>query len=146
MSARQDLLKLANGFRVSQALQVAAVLRVSDHLAAGPRDVTWLAERTDCHAPSLYRLLRALATVGLYEELPDRVFRSTAVGELLRSDLPQSMAPWVEYLANPSHRAAWGRCSAASRLARTRLLPSSARASGSTGRRVRRRARCSTQP
>jgi hypothetical protein len=107
MSAEQDLLSLVNGFRISQAIHVAAVLQVSDHLAAGPRDIGWLAERTSSHRESLYRLLRALATVGVYEELPDHVFRSTAVGETLRSNVPDSMAPWAHHIGNPAHRAAW---------------------------------------
>lgn len=108
MPAIEDLWKLANGYRVSQALYVAAVLRVSDHLADGPREVTWLAAQTDCDAPSLYRLLRALATVGVYDEQPDRHFGLTALGEALRSDVEGSVAPWVEHTTSPTHLAAWG--------------------------------------
>jgi hypothetical protein len=107
MSAVEDLWRLANGYRVTQALYVAAVLRLSDHLAAGPRELTWLAEQTQCDPPSLYRLLRALATVGVYEELPDRHFGLTAMGAALRSDAPASAAPWAMYLASSAHVTAW---------------------------------------
>ena len=108
MTAVEELWKLANGYRVSQALYVASVLRVSDHLAERPRDVDWLAVQTECDAGSLYRLLRALATVGVYEELPDRHFGLTALGEALRTDVPASVAPWVEHTTSSTHLAAWG--------------------------------------
>jgi hypothetical protein len=108
MTAMDDLWKLANGYRMTQALYVAVVLRISDHLAAGPRETSWLAEQAQCDPPSLYRLLRALATVGVYEELPDGRFGLTSQGEALRRDVPGSMAPWVEFMAgSSSHRAAW---------------------------------------
>jgi hypothetical protein len=108
VTAVEALWKLANGHRVSEALYVATVLRVSDHLADGPRELGWLATQTGCDAPSLYRLLRALATVGVYEELPDRRFGPTPLSEALRHDVSGSVAPWIEHTASPSHRAAWG--------------------------------------
>jgi hypothetical protein len=107
MTAVEDLWRLANGYRVTQALHVAAVLRLSDHLAEGPRDVDWLAEQAGCHAPSLYRLMRALAATGVYEELPDRRFGLTAMGEALRSDVPESVAPWTAYVATNAHVSGW---------------------------------------
>jgi hypothetical protein len=108
MTAMEDLWKLANGYRVTQAIYVAVVLRISDHLAAGPRELNWLAEQAQCDPPSLYRLLRALATVGVYDELPDGRFGLTSVGETLRHDTPMSMAAWVEHMAgSSSHQAAW---------------------------------------
>jgi hypothetical protein len=109
MTAVEDLWKLANGYRVTEAIYVAVVLRISDHLAAGPRERDWLAEQAQCDPPSLYRLLRALATVGVYEELPDGRFAVTPLGEALGRDVPGSLAPWMEYMAgSSSHRAAWG--------------------------------------
>ena len=109
MTAVEDLWKLTNGYRVTEAIYVATVLELSDHLAAGPREVSWLAEQARCDPPSLHRLLHALATVGVYEELPGGRFGLTPVGGALRRDVPMSMAPWVEHMAgNSSHRAAWG--------------------------------------
>jgi hypothetical protein len=109
MTAVEDIWKLANGYRVTQAIYVAVVLRISDHLTAGPREISWLADQAHCDPPSLHRLLHALATVGVYEELPDGRFGLTSLGETLRRDVPESMAPWVEYMAgSSSHRAAWG--------------------------------------
>jgi hypothetical protein len=108
VAAVEELWTLVNGYRVSQALYVASVLRLSDHMADGPREAGWLAEQTGCDAPSLYRLLRALATVGVYEELPDRRFGLTVLGGALRSDAPGSVAPWVEHTCSSTHLAVWG--------------------------------------
>lgn len=58
------MIELLGGFRISQALYAAAVLGVADQLVAGPAAVEVLAAQVGAHAPSLYRLLRALAGVG----------------------------------------------------------------------------------
>ncbi|MEP6527717.1 MAG: helix-turn-helix domain-containing protein, partial [Nocardioidaceae bacterium] len=62
MEASHEMRRLVNGYQVSEAIRVVAVLRVSDLLADGPRDLTELADATGCHPGSLYRLLRALAS------------------------------------------------------------------------------------
>jgi O-methyltransferase domain/Dimerisation domain len=108
MAGVEELWRLAQGYRVTQAIHVAAVLRLSDHLADGPHDVSRIAEQAGCDPASLYRLMRALATVGVYEELPDRHFGLTPLGNALRTDVAGSVAPWVEHMASGSHHAAWG--------------------------------------
>src|SRR5687767_3634837 len=92
MTAAADVRRLVNGYRVSQAIHVAVVLGLSDLLADGPLSVAELADRSGCHPRSLYRLLRALATVGVYEELDGECFRSTAMADALRNDAPESVA------------------------------------------------------
>jgi hypothetical protein len=57
--------RMAAGYRVSLAVRTMVVLDLADHLAAGPRSVADLAVATGTHAPSLARLLRALAALGL---------------------------------------------------------------------------------
>jgi hypothetical protein len=101
------LLDLTIGGWVSQALSVAADLRVADELASGPRPVGQLATAVGADAPSLYRLLRALATVDVFEELSGRRFALTALGELLRSDVPGSMRSWAILVGRPFHQHAW---------------------------------------
>ena len=133
MTAVEDLWKLAQGDRVTQAIYVAAVLGISDHLADGPRDVGWIAEQSDSDPASLYRLLRALATVGVYEELPGRQFGLTPMGEALRHGIPGSVAPWVEQMASGSHRAAWGGLLGSIRTGKTPSRPSTASPPGTTG-------------
>jgi len=101
------LLQLANGHQVARAIQVAAELGIADELAAGPRDVAELAATTGTHEPSLYRLLRALAALGVLHEEGSR-FELTELGQHLRSDDPHSIAGWAAFAGTPSIWAAWG--------------------------------------
>jgi hypothetical protein len=102
-----DLLRLINGYQVTQAIHVAVTLGVPDRLAQGTRTADELAAATDAHPPSLYRLLRALAAVGILHEDTDRRFTLTALGEGLRSDAPDSPAGWAAFVGRPYHFAAW---------------------------------------
>ncbi len=107
MSAADDVWVLVNGYQVTAALYVAAELRVSELLAEGPRRVEALADEAGCHAPSLYRLCRALSTVGVYEELPGRRFATTPLGRALETDAPGSAAAWARHVGRPYAWAAW---------------------------------------
>jgi hypothetical protein len=89
LAAAQRLAELA-GYPVPFAVRAAAELGVADHLAAGP-DLDELAGRLGCHARSLLRLLRTLATAELVVEHADGRFTLTADGELLRADHPYSV-------------------------------------------------------
>src|SRR3954452_7164975 len=85
------LMQAACGHIVALALNVAARLRVADYLAAGPRSAAELAKATQTEADALYRVLRALASVGIFTEVAPRRFALTLPAELLRSDVPNSM-------------------------------------------------------
>ncbi|HEY7429850.1 MAG TPA: methyltransferase [Streptosporangiaceae bacterium] len=98
---------LTTGTWVSQAISVAATLGVPDELAAGPRAVTDLASSVRADPPALYRLLRALADIHLVDELGGRTFALTALGGLLRSDVPGSMRSWAIMVGRPFHRSSW---------------------------------------
>jgi hypothetical protein len=56
------MLQTMTGFRVSRATYVAAKLGIADLLKDGPKSSEELAQLTDTHAPSLYRVMRALAS------------------------------------------------------------------------------------
>jgi Dimerisation domain len=101
------LLDLVNGFKVSQALHVAATLGLADLLKDGPRSSSDLAAATGTHPDSLYRLLRALAAVEVFREDADRRFALTALGECLRSDATEPIAPWAVYVGQPEYWQAW---------------------------------------
>ena len=60
------ILGLRVGWLVSRALHVAAELGVADHLSEGPKDISELAAATNSHPQSLYRLLRMLASYGIF--------------------------------------------------------------------------------
>jgi len=100
--------RLIVGFQVSQAIHVAATLGVADLLADGPRTSDELAVATNAHAGSLYRLLRALASVGVFHEDDGRRFSLTPIGALLRSDVPASLRGWAMHVGRPYFQEAWG--------------------------------------
>jgi hypothetical protein len=102
------LRRLVNGYQVSQAIHVAATLGIADLLRDGPRDSEALARETDAHAPSLHRVLRALASVGVLHEGDDGRFALTAIGECLRSDAAEPVGGWAAYVGSPSHWQSWG--------------------------------------
>jgi hypothetical protein len=60
----ETILQFCNGYRVSQALYVAAQLQIAEHLATCALSSAALAQATNTHAPSLRRLMRALTTLG----------------------------------------------------------------------------------
>src|SRR5262245_40533837 len=103
-----DLVRLINGYWLSQAISVAASLRVGDLLKEGPRTSEDLARATGTHPRSLYRLLRALAAASVLEERPDGRFSLAAIGQFLRSDLPNSRRAWEELIGRPYVRESWG--------------------------------------
>jgi hypothetical protein len=102
------LRELVNGYRASQAIHVAVVLGVPDELAGGPRSSDELAEATGAPADSLYRLLRALASIGVLEEHDERRFALTELGDGLRSDAPGSLAGWARFVGRPAFWGSWG--------------------------------------
>ena len=63
------LLQMMTGYWVTQALYVAAKLGIADLLREGPVDYDVLANKTSTHPQSLYRTLRALASVGVFRVL-----------------------------------------------------------------------------
>jgi hypothetical protein len=108
MSERAQLRAMVTGFRLSAALNVAADLGLSDELVDGPRTPADLAQGVGADPDTLHRLLHALATVGVYDERPDGSFANTALGEGLRSEVPDSIRPLARTLNSPALWAAWG--------------------------------------
>ncbi len=87
------ILGIVSGIGRYQALAIAAELELADLLAEGPLSVDVLANKTSTHAPSLFRLMRALASLGIFEQISPRVFANSAASELLRKKVPGSM--WI---------------------------------------------------
>ncbi len=95
-------------YNLTQMIYVAVKLSIPDHLASGPKGVDELATLVSAHPQFLYRLLRALASVGVFnEELPAQ-FALTSVSELLRTDVPNSMRPFALSYGEPWWWNAWG--------------------------------------
>jgi hypothetical protein len=101
------LSQMAIGHYVSRALYLAAQLGLADLLKDGPRDGRDLAAATQTHAPSLARVLRLLASVGVFEEHKGGSFALAPLGELLRDDVPGSLRALVLLLAGIGVQDCW---------------------------------------
>jgi hypothetical protein len=91
---------MAMGHWVSRIAYLAARLGLADLLADGSRTADELAGPTGTHAPSLYRLMRALANLGILTEGADRRFALTPVGEALRTGAPGAARATVLTIAS----------------------------------------------
>jgi hypothetical protein len=102
-SSAVTLRHLSTGFWVSQAIAVAAALGIADHLQGGAKSCAELAPAVGVHAGALYRLLRAIASVGVFAEDRQGRFSLTPLATLLLTEGPGSWraaailngAPWV---------------------------------------------------
>lgn len=97
-AAAGAMLRMIWGVHISRAVYVAAELGIPDLLAAGPATAAHLAKATQAHEPSLYRVLRLLASLGVLTEHDGGAFSLTVVGERLRTDVPASMRSWAMLL------------------------------------------------
>jgi SAM-dependent methyltransferase len=89
--ASQQFMKLTIGGWMTQAISVAAELGIADFLVQGPRTADELARLAHAHVGALYRVLRALASIGIFSEDTERRFSLTPMAECLRSDTPDSL-------------------------------------------------------
>ena len=103
----QMLNQMIVGSWVTQAIYVAAEIGIADLLAAGPRTAGELAGETQTHGGSLYRLLRALASVHMFREDAEGRFSLTEMGKLLRSDAPGSKRS-MAIMAGAEFYRSWG--------------------------------------
>lgn len=102
------LMQLATGMFPAAAIFVAAKLGIADLLADGPKSAAELADATSMHEHSLYRLLRSIASVGVFDEREGRSFANTELSELLRSDRPDSAREMVLWMSEEAHWRVYG--------------------------------------
>lgn len=98
-----QIMQLATGAFVAQAVWCAAKLGIADLLKDGPRTADDLAAEAEVQPHALYRVLRALASVGVFTETADRTFANTPVSETLRRDWPTSQRDMVLMIGDPEH-------------------------------------------
>jgi len=79
------------GHFVAQGLHAVATLAIPDLIAHGHVTIDDLAKATFCHGPSLHRLMRTLASLGVFAEVAEGEFSLTPLGATLRSDTPDSV-------------------------------------------------------
>jgi hypothetical protein len=101
-------MKLTTGHWITQGIYVAAKLGIADLLQEGPLSSGDLAQATDANPRALYRLLRALASVGVFVEGTDGRFALTPMAECLQTDTPGSMRAWVLFTGEPYAFQPWG--------------------------------------
>ena len=92
---QEHILGIVNNYWQSCSVGAVAQLELADLLADGPLHVDVLAERTRTHAPSLFRMLRALESTGIFTQLSPRVFGNTPASECLRRHAPGSQWGWI---------------------------------------------------
>lgn len=107
-AAAQLVIQIATGHLVSSALQVVVRLGIPDRLANGPRTAAELAAETGVQEDALYRVLRALASVGLFDEVAPRRFALTLAGQMLRTGVAGSMQAMALWISSPLHFQVYG--------------------------------------
>jgi SAM-dependent methyltransferase len=101
------MLNMITGFWVSRSLYTATSLGIADLLKDGPKTIAELASATGTHAGSLYRVMRALASVGVFQETAPGQFSTTALSATLESDVPGSLRAFAMAELGQEHYKAW---------------------------------------
>jgi hypothetical protein len=103
------LLEHMMGYRVTQAIYVAAKLGIADQFESGPRSSAAIAQSLGVPEDSIHRVLRALTSAGIFKETDDRLFALTPAGSLLRSDSPNSLRAAAIFFGDHRHWTLWSK-------------------------------------
>ncbi len=101
------MLRIIEGFWLSRALAIAVKLDIADLLKDGPKSIEELADATGTHAPSLFRVLRALAGAGVFNEYESGRFAATNLAATLQTGVPGSLRGFVLEELDEEHYSAW---------------------------------------
>jgi 2-polyprenyl-3-methyl-5-hydroxy-6-metoxy-1,4-benzoquinol methylase len=99
----KSVMQLISGKCVSRCVSLAAELSIADLLVGGPQDVATLATATGTRSDALYRVLRALAAVGVFDELPNRRFRNNVLSAALMSGAEHSVREYARWFGRDLH-------------------------------------------
>lgn len=102
-SPAEALMQFSIGYMVSASTGVAARLKIADLIGAGPKPVAELAREAQVNEDALFRVLRALASVGIFAETEPRTFVNTPVSDKLRAGAADSVRDMVIWLTTPIH-------------------------------------------
>ena len=103
------LKSMIDGYRLSQMIHVVAKLHIAELLAAGPMTIDELAGATRAHSESLRRILRALASFGIFSEDRDGSFRLSPLATHLQEGVPGSQWAFAASIGEPWWWSPWGR-------------------------------------
>jgi hypothetical protein len=107
-SQAMRLMNLTTGKWVGQAISVAAELGIADVLGNGSKSAAGIAKAVNASEDGVYRLMRALASVGLFAASEKRKFKLTSLGKLLRSDSVESVRGFACFTGHSSTWSPWG--------------------------------------
>lgn len=97
--ANVAIIEMVQGFYVTKAIGVAADLNLSEHLKKSEKSISELAELTNTHEESLYRMMRMLASQGVFVEKKNRIFKNNRLSNSLL-DQQDSMRHMVMHQVN----------------------------------------------
>ena len=97
------MMQLISGKCLSRCVSLAAELAIADMLADGPKDVVALAKDTGTRPDPLYRILRMLTAVGVFDELPDRHFQNSPLSTMLLSGGEHSVRHYARWFGRELH-------------------------------------------
>ena len=103
-----EVISIARSYMQSACLYAVAKLKVADHLGGGPQPVSELARAAKANEDALYRTLRALASIGVFQETAPRTFAHTPLSHALRGDVPGSARDAVLFMVDAMHLKIYG--------------------------------------
>lgn len=89
------MFEVLGGVWIAGCVKTAAELNIADYLAESKQTISSLAEKTGSDSKSLYRMMRALSGVGIFEELEDKTFALNDFGAALQTDVPGTAKNFV---------------------------------------------------
>ena len=104
LSPEDEMMQWITSKWIAKPIYIVSELGIADLMCDGPISVDALAEKTDTHAPTLFRILRALSSVGIFVETEDRVFGLTPMAECLLSN---NLRPIARMFLSDWHDKAW---------------------------------------
>jgi O-methyltransferase/methyltransferase family protein len=98
-----QIMELGAGYRPAACIYITAKLKIADLLVSGPKQVSELASVNGVNEDALYRVLRAIASLGVFREVAPHRFENTPLSDTLRSDVPGSSRDAILFLSDPMH-------------------------------------------
>jgi hypothetical protein len=103
MPPQAILNQMLMGYVVSQGIYVAAELNIADKLQVRAKNAEELAIETNSHAPSLFRLMRLLTSLGIFSRDNENRFSLTPLSECLLSNRPDSLRDFAVMMGHQGH-------------------------------------------
>ena len=107
VAPQETMLGLIGGFWIARSIYLAAKLGIADYFEDAPIPILELATKTESDPQSLYRLMRALASVGIFTEVDDRCFALTPLATILQTDIPGSLRHFIITQMGYDHSLSW---------------------------------------